>query len=379
MKIGILKEIKNNENRVCITPENTKKLILLNNEVFIEKDAGIGSGFSNEEYKTAGAIIIDDKNKIIKESDLIVKVKEPIIEEYPLLDNMKNKTLFAYLHLAAAPKELTLKLIENNITSIAFETVEDKNFMLPLLKPMSEVAGVLAIQYGSEYLQKKYGGVGKTLGLINGANSAKVVVIGGGISGAKAAITAAGHGSNVTLIEINENRILQLKKEFYEYLGVNLFKNIKFIKSTTENISNEIKDADLIIGAVLIKGAKAPIVVNEKQINLIKNGAVIVDIAIDQGGCIFGSKPTTHENPIYNYKNKIYCCITNMPGQVSMQSTQALSNAILPYIEKMSKLGIIEALKKDEGFKKGINVYDKKIVYKEVATALNLDYHKLNF
>lgn len=379
MIIGTIKEIKNNENRVALTPENVKKLVLLNNEVLIEKNAGIGSGFTDKEYEENGAKILKDPKEIVSKIDLLVKVKEPIEEEYYLLDIMKNKTLFTYLHLAAAPKELTLKLMENKITAIAYETVEDEFKNLPLLKPMSEVAGVLAVQYGCQFMQKKYGGIGKTLGKITNADSANVLIVGGGIVGSKSALTAAGLGCNVTILEINKERINSLKNEFLKYLGEELFSNVNFVESNTINISKETKKADLLIGAVLVKGAKAPTIINEEHLNNMKKGCVIVDVAIDQGGCIYGSKPTTHEKPIYEFKDKIYCCITNMPGQVSMQSTQALSNVVFPYIKKMSEDGIIELLKKDINFLKGLNVYNRKLVNEQISDALNIEYSNVIF
>ncbi len=378
MIVGTITEIKNNENRVGLTPKNVSELVKVGAKVCVQKGAGVGAGFSDDEYVVAGAEIFPNAFDVAKKVDLLVKVKEPIKEEYVILDALKNKTLFTYLHLAAAPKELTLKLVENKITAIAYETVEDEKGMLPLLLPMSEIAGVLAIQYGAQYLQKKYDGRGLTLGRIQNAASANVVVIGAGVVGSKSALTAAGMGCSVNILEKNIVRIEQVKKEFEYYLGKELYSNVSFFESTKENIDSKIKEADLLIGAVLVKGAKAPQVISEDQVISMKKGAVIVDVAIDQGGCIWGSKPTTHEEPIYELEGKIYCCVANMPGQVALQSTQALTTSTQQYLIKMAKFGVINYLKKDSCFAKGLNVYDGNIVYQDVANALKLPYKKID-
>ena len=344
MIIGALKEIKNNENRVALTPEGVKELVKTNHTVLVEKNAGSGAGFADEEYKEAGAKIVEKPLDIVKKADIITKVKEPIPQEYELLDNFKGKTLFTYLHLAAADRKLTEKLLENKITAIAYETVRDGYGNLPLLKPMSQIAGVLSIQYGAEFLQKKYGGLGITLGKIDNAPSAEVLVVGGGTVGSTAAITGAGMGANVTLLEINDEKIKELKKTFSKY------KNLKILKSTKENIFEKIKKADLVIGAVLVAGAKAPIVVTKEMIDVMKKGAVMIDVAIDQGGCICVSKPTSHSNPIFKVDGKVCCCIPNLPGQVALQSTQALTNSTIPYLLKMANNGVIETLRQDINF-----------------------------
>ncbi len=366
-----LKEVKKGENRVGLTPEGAKKLVEHQQRVLVERDAGIRAGFSNKEYEAAGATLIDDPLEIVRKADVIVKVKEPVPEEYLLLDNFKGKILFTFLHLSGVPKSLTEKLLENKITAIAYETVFDKEGNLPLLKPMSQVAGVLAIQYGAQYLQKKYHGRGTTLGVIDNANRAEVVVIGGGVVGSKSAITAAGLGCKVTVLELKDDVIEKLKKEFREFLGENLFNNVSFIKSTPEAVMEAVKKANLLVGAVLVPGAKAPQVVTKDMVKAMKKGSVIVDVAIDQGGCVWGSKPTSHENPIYEIDGKIFCCITNMPGQVALQSTQALTNATLPYLLKLADLGI-GALKEDPNFAKGVNTYQGKITYKVVAEDLDM-------
>lgn len=367
MIIAALKEIKNNENRVGLNPKGTENLILNNHKVLIQKDAGKNAGFTDEEYEKAGASIVNDSIDIAKQCDIIVKVKEPIPEEYDILDNFKDKTLYTYLHLAAANKKLTEKLLENNIIGIAYETVEDEHGNLPLLKPMSQIAGVLAVQYGAEYLQKKYGGRGVSLGKIDNAPSAEVLVLGGGNVGATAARTAAGMGANVTLLDINETKIAELRDKYIKY------NNLKILMSTKETLSEQIKKSDLIIGAVLVAGAKAPIVITEEMLNIIKKGVVMIDVAIDQGGCFSFSKPTTHSEPIFNINGKICCCITNMPGQVALQSTFALTNSTLPYLMKMARNGVVKTLNEDKNFAKGLNTFKGAITCKAVAEALNLE------
>jgi len=370
--VATLKEIKKGENRVGLTPIGVKELVERGHSVLVQENSGINAGFPNEEYEDAGATLLSNPLEIVKKADILIKVKEPIEEEYVLLENFKGKILFTYLHLSGVTKSLTEKLLENKITGIAYETVRDEKGQLPLLKPMSQVAGVLAIQYGAQYLQKKYNGRGISLGKIDNTTPAEVVVVGGGVVGAKAAITAAGLGANVTLLELKDERISQLKNEFKEFLGENLYKNVSFLKSNEENLKESVKKADLLIGAVLVAGAKAPIVVTEEMVKSMKNGSVIVDVAIDQGGCIWGSKPTTHENPIYNLDGKIFCCITNMPGQVALQSTQALTSATLPYLLKLADKGI-DALREDKNFAKGLNTYNGRITYKKVAEDLGME------
>ena len=370
--VATLKEIKKGENRVGLTPIGVKELVERGHSVLVQENSGINAGFPNEEYEDAGATLLSNPLEIVKKADILIKVKEPIEEEYVLLENFKGKILFTYLHLSGVTKSLTEKLLENKITGIAYETVRDEKGQLPLLKPMSQVAGVLAIQYGAQYLQKKYNGRGISLGKIDNTTPAEVVVVGGGVVGAKAAITAAGLGANVTLLELKDERISQLKNEFKEFLGENLYKNVSFLKSNEENLKESVKKADLLIGAVLVAGAKAPIVVTEEMVKSMKNGSVIVDVAIDQGGCIWGSKPTTHENPIYNLDGKIFCCITNMPGQVALQSTQALTSATLPYLLKLADK-CIDALREDKNFAKGLNTYNGRITYKKVAEDLGME------
>lgn len=374
MIIATLKEIKDNENRVGLTPQGVRELTAEHHRVIVQKDAGVGSGFSDAEYEAAGAELMAKPEDIVSASDILVKVKEPLPSEYPLLKKFSGKTLFTYLHLSGVDPKLTDALIENTITAIAYETVEDEKGLLPLLSPMSEVAGVLAVQYGAEYLQKKYGGFGVTLGSITGTESARVVVMGGGFVGMTAAKTAAGMGSKVTLFDINPARVDVLNKDVKAYLGPTLGKNFEAKVPEGENLNSALKKADLLVGAVLVAGAKAPVVVSEEQIKLMKPGAVVVDVSIDQGGCIWGSKATSHSKPTYELHGKIYCCVPNMPGQVSRQSTLALTGATLPYLKMLAKNGaeaaLKESLKKGGRFAEGLNVYQGSITRESVAKDL---------
>ncbi len=376
MVIGTLKEIKDNENRVALTPYGVKELVDAGLEVLVQETAGIGSGFSDSEYKECGATIMRNPEDIVKAADILVKVKEPLPPEYNLLEQFAGKTLFTYLHLSGVDKRLTKILVNNNITAIAYETVEDENGKLPLLAPMSEVAGVLAIQYGAEFLQKKHGGRGISLGSITGIDSARVVVVGGGHVGATAAKTAAGMGSRVKLFDISQKRCDELNNEVREFLGPNLGKNFEALVPSGENYNQAIQDCNLLVGAVLVAGTKAPVVVSEEQVKSMKDGSVLVDVSIDQGGCIWGARATSHSEPVYEIYNKIYCCIPNMPGQVSRQSTIALTSATLPYLKKLAQEGVHELIKKsvdgDGRFARGLNAYKGHVTYKSVAEDLGM-------
>lgn len=371
MNIGTIKEVKDNENRVGLVPAGVKLLVESAHVVFVQRDAGLGAGFSNEEYERAGAILKDSPEEIVRAVDILVKVKEPISSEYSLLDLLKGKTLYTYLHLSVADRNLTLKLLENEITAVAYETVEDSEGELPLLAPMSQVAGVLAVQYGAQYLQKKYNGRGITMGHIDNTDLAETVVVGGGFVGSTSAKTALGMGGKVTILNRGQERLDRLEEEYRNYFG-ELFKNVTFQQSTDENLRTAVAKADLLVGAVLIHGAKAPVVVTEEMVKTMKEGAVIVDVSVDQGGCIWGTKPTTHSDPIYEIDGKIYCCVTNMPGQASRQATQALTGATFPYLQRMADQGVEEALRSDEYFAKGLNTYKGKVTYKSVADDLKL-------
>ncbi|MBU0982113.1 alanine dehydrogenase [Patescibacteria group bacterium] len=377
MIIATLKEIKDNENRVGLTPYGVKELVDEGHEVIVQETAGIGSGFSDSEYTAAGAKMMRNPEDIVKAADILVKVKEPLPSEYNLLEQFAGKTLFTYLHLSGVDKRLTKVLVNNNITAIAYETVQDEKGQLPLLAPMSEVAGVLAVQYGAEYLQKKYGGRGVTLGTITGTGSARVVVVGGGHVGATAARTAAGMGARVKLFDINPARVAALNTEMQEFLGPNLGKNFEAIVPDGTNFDEALSECNLLVGAVLVAGAKAPVVVSEEQVKSMKEGSVIVDVSIDQGGCIWGSKCTSHSEPTYEIYGKIFCCVPNMPGQVSRQSTMALTNATIPYLKMIAKDGAEALLKSslsgDGRFARGLNAYKGHITYESVAKDLGME------
>lgn len=376
MNIGLLKEIKNNENRVGLQPKGVKALVDSGHAVHVQTGAGSGAGFLDDEYVAAGAHMLEKPEEIVSKSDILVKVKEPLPSEYPLLALLSGKTLFTYLHLSGVDPQLTRELLKNRVTGVAYETVHDSSGRLPLLAPMSEVAGVLAIQYGAQYLQKKYGGRGLTLGPVTNTESALTVVVGGGFVGEKAAKAAAGLGGRVVIFDVRPERVEQLKKIFAEYLGPVLSKNVEACVSDPALFMEKIRAADLVVGAVLIPGKRAPHVVTEEHVTAMQDGAVLVDVSIDQGGCIWGSHATTHEDPIYMLKGKIYCCVANMPGQVPRQSTQALTSATLPYLLKMAGSGveavIRESLAGDGAFAKGVNTYGGRITYLSVAEDLGL-------
>lgn len=397
MKIGTIKEVKDNENRVGLTPAGAADLVGAGHEVFVQKSAGIGAGFGDEQYERAGATLIDSAMEVVKKVDLLIKVKEPVAAEYELLENFKGKTLFTYLHLTGVDKNLTMKLLDNQIMAIAYETVENDEGQLPLLAPMSEVAGVLAVQYGCQFLQKKYHGAGVSLGSIHGAEPAETVVIGAGFVGATAARTAGGMGGRVTVLNRSMDRLNEVKDQFKNYLGKNLFERMSFMQLNDSNLMDAVRKADLLVGAVLVPGGKAPLIVTKELVNVMKKGAVVVDVSIDQGGCVWGARATTHSDPIYEIDNKIFCCITNMPGQVARQSTQALTHATMPYVKILAEHGVDVAIKTslegklkveipaDErvgelgrsftdkgGLAKGVNTYRGKIVYKIVADDLQL-------
>ncbi len=376
MIIATLKEVKDNENRVALTPYGVKELVDAGLTVIVQETAGIGSGFSDSEYRECGAQMMRDPEDIVKAADILVKVKEPLPQEYNLLEQFAGKTLFTYLHLSGVDKRLTKVLANNNITAIAYETVEDERGTLPLLAPMSEVAGILAVQYGAEFLQKKHGGRGITLGKITGIPSARVVVVGGGYVGATAAKTAAGMGSRVKLFDINPAKCEELNNEIKTYLGPNLAENFEAVVPTGENYDEALKEANLLVGAVLVAGTKAPVVVSEEQVKSMKDGSVIIDVSIDQGGCIWGSRATSHSEPVYEIYNKVYCCIPNMPGQVSRQSTIALTTATLPYLKQIAKEGADAVIKRsvegDGRFARGLNTYKGFITYESVAKDLGM-------
>ena len=367
MKIGIPKEIKNNEFRVSLTPNGVKELVSNGHEVFIQKNAGLNSSFTDQNYIDKGGKILNDNKSIFNISDLILKVKEPIKEEYALIK--KDQIVFTYFHFASH-EPLLDAMIKNNSVCIAYETVEDNKGNLPLLVPMSEVAGRMATQEGAKYLEKPMGGRGILLGGVTGVKPAKVLIIGGGISGTEAAKMAIGLGANVTLLDTNDKRIEELNNLFGE--------KARCIKSNQNIIDDEAIKSDLIIGAVLIAGAKAPKLISKNLLKKLKPGCVMVDIAIDQGGCFETSVPTTHENPIYTIDNVVHYCVANMPGAVPYTSTYALTNKTLPYLLEIANKGWKIASKENLEIKSGVNVISGKIVNKNVSEAFEREYYNIN-
>jgi len=358
MRVGIPTEIKNNENRVAITPAGVHELVRRGHEVVIESGAGLGSGFSDADYVTEGAVIVPTAAEVWGTADLLLKVKEPIASEYSMMRS--DQVLFTYLHLAAS-KPCTDALLASRTTAIAYETVQLPNRALPLLQPMSEVAGRLSAQIGAYQLMKNQGGGGVLMGGVPGAPKAKVVVIGGGVAGEHAATMALGMQADVTVIDISLPKLRELDARFN---GA-----VKTRVSTAYDIAAELKDADLVIGSVLIPGEKAPKLVTDAMVKGMKPGSVLVDIAIDQGGCFEGSRATTHDDPTYAVHNSTYYCVANMPGAVPATSTRALTNATLPYVIALADKGWKAALQQDESLAKGLNTFDGKVVYAGVRHA----------
>lgn len=367
MIIGVPKEIKNNENRVGMTPAGVAAMVANGHKVYIENNAGLGSGISNEEFVGAGAELLPTAADVWAKAEMIVKVKEPIASEYKYF--RPGLILFTYLHLAAE-EHLTKALMEKEVVSIAYETVEDVAGSLPLLAPMSEVAGRLATQMGANWQTKYNGGAGVLLGGVPGVEPAKVIVVGGGIVGVNAAKMAHGLGADVTILDININRLRYLDDIFHG--------NVKTVVSNKYNIARLVKDADVVVGAVLIPGAKAPSLVTDEMIKTMKPGSVIVDVAIDQGGCVEGITATTHAEPVVVRHGVILYSVANMPGSVARTSTFALTNATMPYAVKLANLGFKKAMEQDPGLAKGMNVYKGKVCYKGVADAFGLGYTPLN-
>lgn len=360
MRIGIPREVKNNENRVAITPAGVVSFINAGHEVLVEKEAGSGSGFTNEAFLTAGAKIIDSAEEVWKSADMIMKVKEPVPSEYAYFH--KGLILFTYLHLAAEPA-LAQALREAEVTAIAYETVVDKG-TLPLLTPMSEVAGRMAAQIGSQFLQKPHKGKGILLSGVPGVKRGKVTIIGGGVVGTNAAKIAIGLGADVTIIDLSANRLRQLDDIFGNQINT--------LMSNPLTISQAVAEADLLIGAVLIPGAKAPRLVSEQMVKSMQPGSVIVDVAIDQGGIIETiDHITTHDNPVYMRHDIVHYAVANMPGAVPRTSTIALTNVTVPYALQIANAGVIKAIFENESLKHGLNVANGEITYKAVADDLN--------
>lgn len=363
MIVGIPKEIKNNENRVAITPAGVAALVQNGHSVRVETSAGQGSGFTNEDYKAVGAEIVETAAEAWA-SDMVMKVKEPLPAEYGFF--REGLILFTYLHLAPEP-ELTRELIDKKVIAIAYETIQLDNGALPLLMPMSEVAGRMSVQIGAQFLEKQYGGKGVLLGGVPGVPKGEVVVIGGGIVGTNAAKMALGLGANVTIIDVNADRLRQLDDLFQG--------RVQTLMSNSFNIANAVKKADLLVGAVLIPGARAPRLVTEDMVKDMSPGSVIVDVAIDQGGSIETvDRITTHDKPTYEKHGVIHYAVANMPGAVARTSTLALTNVTVPYAVQLANKGYAQAIRDNKALAKGVNVIDGKVAYKAVADAHNLPY-----
>lgn len=363
MIIGVPKEIKTHENRVAILPGGVLKMKRDGHEVLIEKGAGVGSGFPDDKYEEAGATVVEDVDELWDRAEMIMKVKEPIEEEYPRMK--EGQIIFTYFHFAASRK-LTEAVVDSNCIAIAYETVEKSDGSLPLLIPMSEVAGRMASQEGAKYLEKSQGGRGILMGGIPGVRPANVMVIGGGVVGVNAAKIAAGMGANTTIMDISMPRL--------RYLDDVMSRNVDTVFSSEANIKRMLPDADMVIGAVLKPGAKAPHLVTREMLGSMQKGAVMVDVAIDQGGCFETSKPTTHDNPIYEVDGIVHYCVTNMPGAVPYTSTLGLTNVTLPYAVDIANKGWKAALDEDPELKKGLNIAHGEIVYRDVASAFEMDY-----
>jgi alanine dehydrogenase len=356
MIIGVPKEIKDNEARVGVTPAGVKALTEAGHKVFVETQAGALSGFDDSEYQDAGGEIVGDPGYVWGKSEMVVKVKEPIEKEYVYFRD--GLVLFTYLHLAPLP-DLTDKLLASKVIGIAYETVRDRQGTLPLLTPMSEVAGRMSVQVGATYLEKERGGRGILLGGVPGVPPAHVTIIGGGIVGTNAAKIALGFGAKVTLVDVNLNRLRELDDLF----GGRLYT----LASNSYNIAHATREADLVIGGVLIPGATAPKLVTRAMVAQMKKGAVIVDVAIDQGGCVETAKPTSHSNPSFVVDGVVHYCVTNMPGAVPHTSTLALTNSTFPYLLRIANLGVREALKRDTGLAEGLNTWQGTLTYRGVA------------
>lgn len=363
MIIGVPKEIKNNENRVALTPAGAQELIKKGHTVYVQSTAGEGSGFVDQEYVDAGANIIASIEDTYAIAEMIMKVKEPIKEEYKLIK--KDQLVFTYFHFASS-EPLTHAMIENGSVCLAYETVEKSDRSLPLLVPMSEVAGRMAIQEGAKYLEKPMGGRGILLGGVPGVRPAKVLILGGGVVGTNAAKMAAGMGADVTIMDVNLPRL--------RYLDDIMPANVNTFMSNEYNIRELLSTHDLIVGAVLIPGAKAPNLITRDMLSEMRPGTVVVDVAVDQGGCIETCKPTTHEDPTYVVDGVLHYCVANMPGAVPYTSTLALTNATLPYAMQLANKGWKKACKENKELELGLNIVEGKVVYKGVSDAFDLKY-----
>lgn len=367
MKIGVPREIKDNENRVAMTPAGVEELVKAGHSVLVERDAGTGSGILDEEYSEAGGVLLKSHEEIFAQADMVVKVKEPLPEEYHLF--REGQILMTYLHLAPLP-ELTRTLIEDNVVAIAYETIQLPNGALPCLTPMSEVAGRMSVQIGAQYLERVHGGRGILMGGVPGVPPAEVVIIGGGTVGTQAAKVALGMGAQVTIIDRSAERLRQLEDILHG--------NMITVMSNRYNIERATAYADLLVGAVLVPGAKAPHLVTERMVQNMKQGSVIVDVAVDQGGCVETvDRATTHSNPTYVKHGVVHYAVANMPGAVPRTSTHALTNSTLPYILEVANFGYQEAARRNAALAKGFNVVRGQVVHQAVARALDLSYSPL--
>ena len=360
MRIGVPKEIKVLENRVGLTPESVREIVAHGHDVVVERDAGQGIGVSDDDYRRAGASVLATAADVFDAAEMIVKVKEPQSSERRMLK--PGQVLFTYLHLAPV-RDLTDALLNKKVTGIAYETVRDRAGSLPLLTPMSEVAGRMSVQVGAAYLEKEHGGRGILLGGVPGVPPAHVTIVGGGIVGTNAARIALGFGAKVTLVDLNLNRLREIDDIFNG--------RVYTLSSNSYNLAHATAEADLVVGAVLIPGATAPKIVTRAMVSKMKKGAVIVDVAIDQGGCVETARPTSHSNPSYTVDGVVHYCVTNMPGAVPHTSTLALTNATFPYLLRIANLGTREALNRDPGFAEGLNTWMGALTYKGVAESQN--------
>ena len=367
MKVGVVKERKSEENRVALTPSGVEALVAANHEVFVESSAGAASGFDDQDYLAAGGTVIETAEAVWERSDLIVKVKEPMPEEYPLMRS--GQIVFTYFHFAAS-RELTEAVVRSGCVAIAYETIQEGDGALPLLTPMSEVAGRMAIQQAAKYLEREHGGRGVLLGGVPGVPPAIVVVVGAGVVGTNAAKMAAGLGARVFILDVDLPKL--------RYLSDVLPPNVVTLMSNPVNLRAALKEADVVVSSVLIPGAKSPKLVKRSHLGLMKMGAVIVDVAIDQGGSTESSRPTSHDDPIYEVDGIIHYCVTNMPGAMPMTSTLALTNATLPYLLEIASKGWRTACRDRLSIAKGANIVEGKVVYKPVAEAFDMPYQDLD-
>jgi len=363
MKVGTVREIKAHEYRVGLIPSGVRSFVSRGHSVLIEKGAGSAAGFPDEEYAAAGARLLPSREAVFAEADMIVKVKEPLDEEWPLL--RRGQILFTYLHLAAAP-EVARALVARGVTGVAYETIETADADLPCLRPMSQIAGRLAVQEGAKYLEKTFGGRGVLLGGVPGVARGRIGILGGGVVGINACKVAVGLGAEVTILDIGANRL--------SYLDDIFSTQITTLYSTDDNIERVLAESDLVIGAVLLHGARTPRLIRREHLRTMKNGAVIVDVAVDQGGIAETSRPTTHDDPVYVVDGIVHYCVANMPGAVALSSTQALTSTTLPYGLAIAQEGLEAACRSSPALRKGLNTHAGRCVYPSVAEACGLDY-----